>query len=99
MTGHDFNFAGGEILTPMGASWFVSYCYYCNIDKTHMNWNKVKTADTRKSSYRKGEPYHKFWLERVLEMDNKNLERGQKLQLKGNEVKKMAKELLNKIYG
>lgn len=95
MTGHDYNFAGGDILRRIGASWFVSYMYYKKIDENHLNWKKVTS---RVSSYQQGEPYHKFWLEKVLEMDNKKLERGQKLQLKGDEVKKMAKELLDRIY-
>ena len=28
MSAHNFPFEGGEILTGMGASWFVSYAYY-----------------------------------------------------------------------
>lgn len=28
MGAHNFSFEGGEILTGMGASWFVSYAYY-----------------------------------------------------------------------
>jgi hypothetical protein len=35
MAGHDFNFEGGHYLTRMGATWFVSYSYYCDIDKSH----------------------------------------------------------------
>jgi hypothetical protein len=34
MTGHDFNFEGGNFLARMGATWFVSYSYYCHIDKS-----------------------------------------------------------------
>ena len=33
MTSHAFNFEGGEDLTAMGATWFVSYSYYEYIDK------------------------------------------------------------------
>ncbi len=33
MASHNFSFEGGEILTGMGASWFVSYAYYQHIDK------------------------------------------------------------------
>lgn len=34
---HCFNFEGGEDLTTMGASWFVSYAYYCNVGSSHQN--------------------------------------------------------------
>ena len=33
MGSHNFSFEGGEILTGMGASWFVSYAYYQHINK------------------------------------------------------------------
>ena len=32
MGAHNFSFEGGEILTGMGASWFVSYAYYEKVD-------------------------------------------------------------------
>ena len=38
MASHNFAFEGGEILTGMGASWFVSYAYYEKVDPTHKNW-------------------------------------------------------------
>ena len=40
---HDFNFDGGEYLTSMGATWFVSYSFHSLRDKTHKNWERVKT--------------------------------------------------------
>ena len=48
MARHVFLFNGGGLLTSMGASWFVSYCYYEYIDKTHQNWTCVKNAANRK---------------------------------------------------
>jgi hypothetical protein len=33
MARNAFNFEGGEELVTMGASWFVSYSYYCYRDK------------------------------------------------------------------
>lgn len=47
MASHNFAFEGGEILTGMGASWFVSYAYYKTVDPSHKNWAKVPTTQTR----------------------------------------------------
>ena len=46
---HSFAFEGGEDLTTMGATWFVSYCYYDKIDPTHKNWKKVETHTVGKA--------------------------------------------------
>lgn len=54
MAVHNFTFEGGEILTGMGASWFVSYAYYEKIDRNHKNWAKVSTTQPRLSKYNKG---------------------------------------------
>lgn len=37
MASHNFAFEGGEILTGIGASWFVSYAYYETVDPSHRN--------------------------------------------------------------
>ena len=91
---HSFAFEGGEDLTTMGATWFVSYCYYDKIDPTHKNWKKVETHNSRQSVYRRTAHYHRFWLERVLEMDSERLS-ANTIGLTGDEVIKMAKILLN----
>ena len=91
---HSFDFEGGEDLTTMGATWFVSYCYYDKIDRTHKNWERVETHNSRQSVYRRTAHYHRFWLERVLEMDSERLS-ANTIGLTGDEVIKMAKILLN----
>ena len=88
---HSFAFEGGEDLTTMGATWFVSYCYYDKIDRTHRNWEKYPE---RVSIYNRTDHYHRFWLERVLEMDSERLS-ANTIGLTGDEVIKMAKILLN----
>ncbi len=93
---HDFKFEGGEYLTQIGASWFVSYSYYSNIDKNHLAWKKVKTSSDRINTYNLTTKYHDFWLNKVLEMNNKRLSTN-KIELSGNQVKQMAKEILSKI--
>ena len=88
---HSFDFEGGEDLTTMGATWFVSYCYYDKIDRTHKNWKKYPE---RVSIYNRTDHYHRFWLERILEMDTERLSTNT-IGLTGDEVIKMAKILLN----
>ena len=93
MAAHHFNFEGGEILTGMGASWFVSYAYYEKIDKSHQNWSKVSTASSRLSKYNKGRAYHKAWLNEVLSMNPVNLDKNT-IGLDAQETKAMAKAIL-----
>lgn len=94
MAAHNFTFEGGEILTGMGASWFVSYAYYEKIDRTHMNWSKVATTQPRISKYNKGKPYHRIWLEEVISMNPANLNKNT-IGLDASQTKRMAKELLS----
>jgi len=90
---HNFNFDGGEYLTTMGATWFVSYSYHLKY-KEHMNWKKPKTHKGRISVFNRTNKYHKFWLQQVVNMDNDRLNTN-KLDLDAEQVKQMAKTLLN----
>ena len=97
MANHDFSFAGGEILRKMGASWFVSFSYHEKIDPTELNWQKVspKSIKSRQSVFRKSINYHRLWLNEVLKMEDKNIEKPQnKVGLPAKEVKRMAQDLL-----
>ncbi len=95
MASHNFSFEGGEILTGMGASWFVSYAYYDKIDKSHRNWDRVATTQPRLSKYNKGKPYHKIWLQEVINMNPANLNKNT-IGIDARQTKAMAKELLEK---
>ena len=94
MAAHNFSFEGGEILTGMGASWFVSYAYYEKVDREHRNWDRVSTAKSRLSKYNQGRAYHKAWLCEVLEMNPANLNKNT-IGLTASETKTMAKEILD----
>ena len=94
--GHTFNLAGGNELTTLGAAWFVSYCYYIHIDKNHLNWNSVSTYKNRISVFNSSTSYHKYWLQEVLNMNPIRLNKNS-LGLNGNDIKKMATELLKII--
>ena len=50
------NSSGHKSLYSMGVSWFVSYCYYDKIDRTHKNWEKYPE---RVSSYTRTAHYHR----------------------------------------
>ena len=96
MASHNFNFDGGEILTAMGATWFVSYTYYENIDKNHRNWERVSTAQSRISRYNKSKQHHKAWLQEVVEMNPANLNKNT-IGLNATQTIAMAKELLSRM--
>ena len=96
MASHNFAFEGGEILTGMGASWFVSYAYYERVDPTHRNWAKVSTTQSRLSRYNRGRKYHKAWLNEVLVMNTANLNKNT-IGLDAAQTKAMAKAVLTKL--
>ena len=94
MARHTFSFLGGEDLTTMGATWFVSYAYYKYVDSSHKNWEKVSTANSRASVFNSTNQYHKYWLEQVLNMNDFNLAKNS-IGLSAFEVKNMAKVILD----
>ena len=96
MASHNFNFEGGEYLTQIGATWFVSYCYFKNVNKSHENWKKISTAANRISVYSRTENYHKYWLQKIVCMDKERLNTN-KIGLDANQTIAMAQELL-KVY-
>ena len=95
MADHGFSFSGGKILSQIGATWFVSYSYYENIDKSHLNWKKISTVTTRISKYHSGKEYHKVWLNEVLRMNPINLNKNT-IGLDAQQVKMMAQEILDR---
>ena len=95
MKKHEFNFAGGEELRHVGVSWFVSYCFYSNIDTLHDNWKKVKTSEDRKKKYYKTQQYWRKWLHEIYQMSDKKLLTN-KIGLSPLCIKIMAISLLSK---
>ena len=95
MAGHIYNFEGGDKLTKMGASWFVSYSFYFYKDKSHMNWQRISTFQLRIGVFNRTKKYHEFWLGKILEMNNRNLNKNE-IGLYAEKIKEMAKILLAK---
>ena len=93
MHAHGFSFSGGEILTRIGATWFVSYAYYERVDPSHMNWKQVSTFQSRISAYRSAGEYHKVWLNEVLAMNPLSLNKNT-IGLDAQQIKKMSQEIL-----
>jgi hypothetical protein len=91
-----FAFEGGRDLTTMGATWFVSYAYFIYIDRTHRNWERVKTAGSRASTFERSGKYHRFWLLEILKMNELRLKTNT-LGVTPAEVKQMAEALLAKL--
>ena len=88
-----FNFEGGEYLTKIGASWFVSYSYYFYIDKQHKNWDKITTSQFRINVFNRTKEFHKIWLEQITVMNDKKLNVNT-IGLEATEIKQMAAKLL-----
>ena len=86
---HEFRLKGGSELTTLGATWFVSYCYYKMVDSNHMNWNKVSTASNRASVFVRSQRYYKYCLSEVLKMSDANLNKNS-LGLKSTQIKQLA---------
>jgi len=95
MARHIFNFEGGNELTTMGASWFVSYSFYYYKDKSHINWQNIPTYQSRISVFNRTKNLHEFWFGKILEMKNSNLDKNE-IGLDAEKIKEMAKILLNK---
>ena len=93
---HPFNFDGGEELSHMGATWFVSFAYYTHVDRTHRIWESVKTSGSRRSIFNRTNGYHKYWLNQVLAMENTRLNTNS-LGITGAETKRMAREILARL--
>ncbi|MEG1913359.1 MAG: hypothetical protein RRY64_08360 [Oscillospiraceae bacterium] len=94
MATHSFSFDGGDILSKMGATWFVSYLYYRRMDTSHRNWSRVSTATSRISKYNASSAFHKEWLQEVLLMNPQKLNTNT-IGLDAGQVKAMAQELLS----
>ncbi len=96
---HAFNFPGGEQLTSIGASFFVSYLYSEHVDSTHCRWKSIETKSksSRVRTIIRSEQHHCSWLERVDQMSDANLSKNA-LGLGGTEVKVMARAILD-VFG
>ncbi|HRH87737.1 MAG TPA: hypothetical protein PLO41_12875 [Rubrivivax sp.] len=93
MTRNTFTFDGGEQLTTVGATFFVSYLYYLHVDSTHRNWDSIQTKSSRISTITSSTKYHRAWLEHVGGMSDARLSRNT-LGLDGAKVKAMARLVL-----
>ncbi len=89
---HTFSFEGGDKLTTIGASFFVSYLYHFHVDASHHNWTSIKTQHSRISTINRSRGYHQIWLENIGRMSETKLSRNT-IGLDGATVKKMALSL------
>ena len=93
---HVFSFEGGEQLTTIGATFFVSYLYSQHVDSTHRNWASIKTKNSRISTINRSEHHHRAWLENIGRMNDAKLSKNT-LGLNGTAVKKMAEAILKAL--
>lgn len=93
---HTFTFEGGEQLTTIGATFFVSYLYYLHVDSAHSNWASIKTKNSRISTINRSEKYYRTWLKHIGGMKDANLNRNT-LGLDGTDVKQMALTIIKAL--
>jgi hypothetical protein len=93
---HIFTFEGGEQLTTIGATFFVSYLYHMRVDSTHRNWESIKTKKSRINTINSSESHHRDWLKYIGSMSDANLGRNT-MGLDGTGVKKMALAIQNAL--
>lgn len=101
---YTFSFEGGDDLTTMGASWFISYLYHIEIDSNHRNWEAPKTKHNRISVFvhteqkltSKGISMHRHYVEQICSMSPILLSKN-KIGIHGERVIDMAQELLNRM--
>ncbi len=88
-----FAFYGGRLLSSMSASWFVSRAYYEHVDTEHDNWNRASKVRGRISTYDRSFSYHRYWLDKVMTMNDLNLARNE-IGLTPREVKDKANAVM-----
>ena len=93
-TSHAYPFYGGRLLSSMSASWFVSYAYHEHVDAAHDNWNHASKVRGRISIYDRSFSYHRYWLDKVMTMNDLNLARNE-IGLTPREVKDMANAVMS----
>lgn len=101
---HPFDFEGGDDLTTMGASWFISYLYHIEIDSNHRNWESLKTKNGRISVFKRtlndstsdGVAMHLHYVREICEMETGRLATNH-IGLSGESVIKIAKLLRSRM--
>lgn len=96
MVDHSFKFAGGDILTKIGAVWFVSYVYYRSVDEKHLNWTRACTCNERRALYEHNAGLRRLWLLEILKMSGAKL-RANPFGLSARKTRRMAREALARI--
>lgn len=59
------------------------------------DYRSIQNGKTRITKYNKGKPYHKAWLQEIVNMNPLNLNKNT-IGLSAAEIKSMAKDLLEK---
>ena len=85
-----------EIINKIGASYLISYLYGKYINKNHDNYKRRETDKT--ALIESNRKYFYDIVQAVLQMDESKLD-SNKIGLSGEEVKRMAEELLEKLDG
>lgn len=81
-------------LRSMGASYFVSRLFFEKIDNTHLNWRLAGAQASRETNFNNSKDMHIDYLRAVIGK-NPNRLNTNTINLSGEEIIEMAKELLS----
>ena len=94
--GYPFNCNGGQILSRIGASFFISYLYYLKVDTNHKAWDSFKNKSvktTRIKLINRYSIYYKDWVNYIIDVITPSPLIRNTIGLTDMEVVDMAKEL------
>lgn len=98
--GKPFKCNGGQKLSYIGASFFISYLYYLKEDSTHKAWGTLKNEKSKKyriNAINRNEVYYKDWVTYVVELASPSPLKRNTIGLSDIEVIDMAKKLVHLV--
>lgn len=81
---------GGDVLSRLGAAWFVKYMYFHKIDNNYKDWN-LAGCGNKIAAYLKSSQYYKAWLQYILTLSDADLKDP---VIDADEMREMATRLL-----
>ena len=98
--GYPFKCNGGQILSRIGASFFISYLYYLKLDATHKAWDTFKNKSLKKTRIKlinRYSIYYKDWVNYIIDVIVPSPLQRNKIGLTDAEVVDMAKKLVHLV--
>lgn len=98
--GKPFKCNGGQKLSYIGASFFISYLYYLKEDSTHKAWDNLKNEKSKKyriNSINRNKDYYKDWVTYIINVRTPSPLIRNTIGLTDAEIVDMAKKLVHLV--